>query len=574
MVSNFFFGSSAPGKTPGPGGSGDGDDPVVITRDDVSDFNEDNVLPQPAEKIAKVRAWLQPTDYDDVSSEYRKHLASHLHGTGRWLLTSAAYREWHDGKNDGLLWIRRIPGSGKSVSAASLTHQLAQEGVPVLYFFFRQIIDANHSPAGAVRDWLDQILKFSPPLQLELRGLVYKKTKLETLSFEDLWGHLRAALSQIPKAYCVLFLKSLVSLSQWRPAELKVVITSRPVPSVEIPLRTAKAINIRLEEDMVDVDIATYVKDRLASSSIPVEDHTAIQEAVPGRANGLFLYAKLAMDAFLRPEADTRQVLRELPQDLNVMYSDLLREHARRSGVPHDTQLLIMQWVTHANRPLRLLEVAEMLNVTQPPRDGRRGSLQETKDLVRAACGPLLEILPDETICVVHHSLTEFLNGATRQPGARGCDYPVLDFGATHNRLALACLMYLQSGCLEQVRAEVRPMTDQYIMRWGELSEYWLASPFLRYARANWHVHVRKAASAGFDQEEVNNMLETFLAGETLRKWAYLAQMLERKHDSNPLLIAIRLGLTGYVESSARINSNRANPAPSLDCLTRKSASV
>ncbi|KAF6803583.1 ankyrin repeat-containing protein, partial [Colletotrichum musicola] len=559
-MANRLFGGlfGASGRTSDPG---EGDDaPVMITRDDVSDFNEDNILPQPEETITKLRKWLRPTDYDDVGGEYRKHLASHLAGTGGWLLSTKAYREWHDGQNDGLLWIRGIPGSGKSVFAANLTSQLAKEGVPVLFFFFRQIIDANHSPVAVVRDWLDQILKFSPPLQLKLKRLVDRRTQLESLSFEDLWGHLRAALGHIPRAYCVVdaldemdrdehtdtFLKSLVSLSQWRPAELKVTITSRPVPSVEIPLRMARALDIRLEEDEVDVDIATYVKDRLASSSIPAEEHAAIQAAVPGRANGLFLYARLAMDAFLRPGADIQKVLRELPQDLNVMYADLLREHARRSGVPHETQLFIMQWVTHANRPLRLLELAEMLSITQQqPKDGQ--GLKETKELVRAACGPLLEILPDETISVVHHSLTEFLNGSTREPSAHG--YPVLDFGATHNRLALACLKYLRSGCLEQIpRPEIEPLFDRYVSPSYRLSEYWLATPFLRYACSNWHVHVRKAASVGFAQREVNDVLETFLTGDTLLRWAHLALMLEVRYDDNPMLIAVRLGLTEYAK--------------------------
>jgi hypothetical protein len=53
--------------------------------------------------------------------------------------------------------------------AASIIQQLRQEKVPVLYFFFRQIIDANHQPVAALRDWLCQILSFSPPLQVRLR---------------------------------------------------------------------------------------------------------------------------------------------------------------------------------------------------------------------------------------------------------------------------------------------------------------------------------------------------------------------------------------------------------------------
>ena len=50
---------------------------------------------------------------------------------------------------------------------------------------------------------------------------------------------------------------------------------------------------IRLEERLVDIDIAADVQYRLGNSTIPEEHRSVIVEAVPGRTNGLFLYAKL-----------------------------------------------------------------------------------------------------------------------------------------------------------------------------------------------------------------------------------------------------------------------------------------
>jgi hypothetical protein len=230
------------------------------------------------------------------------------------------------------------------------------------------------------------------------------------------------ALGGFPKAYCITdaldemdtgnddFLKGLVDLGRWRPENIKVLMTSRPTARLETSLRSFSISQIRLEERQVDLDIAAYVQYKLRRSSIAKEDWSAIQEAIPGRANGLFLYAKMSMDVLLEPRADVQEVLNALPMHLNEMYNGLLQEHARRSNVPSEIQLLILHFVTHATRPLRLLEVAEMLNTLS----GSNRTLKETKDLVRAACGPLLEILPDETISVIHHSFTEFLKGDTR----------------------------------------------------------------------------------------------------------------------------------------------------------------
>jgi hypothetical protein len=105
---------------------------------------------------------------------------------------------------------------------------------------------------------------------------------------------------------------------------------------------------MRLEEDMVYTDISSYVQRGLKTTS------------------------------------------------LHAMYTSLLRDHAIRSGVPQDIQLLILQWVTHATRPLRLIELAEIISIMYQVVD-----LTSSKHLIRAAAGPLLEILPNETVCVI-----------------------------------------------------------------------------------------------------------------------------------------------------------------------------
>ncbi|KAK3988282.1 hypothetical protein QBC44DRAFT_293414 [Cladorrhinum sp. PSN332] len=485
---------------------GSDEDIAIIGHDDVTTYNEDNILPEKPNVISKLRAWLEPTPYDLMNGEFRRHLASHLQGTGEWLSDTAPYQDWHRGTEQGLLWIKGIPGSGKSVFAATLADQLAQEGHPVLYFFFRQIIDANHKPDQLLRDWLDQIIEYSPPLQQQLKSYMDSNgnmsRSIQSFGVDTLWKHLKTALSHMPRVYLVVdaldemdmgnneFLQSLARLGSWKPAQVKILITSRPVSNVEMPLREAKVpiLQVRLEERFVDVDIATFVQRGLETSSITADDQIWIKEAVPGRANGLFLYAKLAMDAFLEPNANVQQILKALPVDLNTMYTDLLREHRRRSGAPDDIQLLILSWVTHASRPLRLLEMAEIVAVTYDRQDIYR-DIKAAKDLVRIACGPLLEILPDETVSVVHHSFTEFLLGSTRS--ADSTNFPILKTGPTHEKLALSCFRYLKSGCLDV------PMEDKddgpTTTGIAELRKKRIAKrlefPFFEYAVKEWSSH-------------------------------------------------------------------------------------
>ncbi|KAK7223157.1 hypothetical protein V2G26_011160 [Clonostachys chloroleuca] len=308
----------------------DGDEhAIVISRDDVSDYNPGQVLPQPEKTIQQIRAWLQPTRNEIAGGEYRKHLATHAAGTGVWLTSSATYKQWLQDDQHGLLWIKSIPGSGKSVIAANLIDELARDnpGSPVLFFFFRQIIQANHKPDALLRDWLHQILTYSPPLQKKLKSDM-KSRSLETVSIDELCTNLHMVLSGVSgRVFCVAdaldeidqgndsFLTSIASLGTWRPDKVKVLITIRPVPTVEGPLRKSPGLQIRLHEDLVDTDIRTYVQSTLSKSAIPKSDWKTIIDAVLGKANGLFLYAKLAMNAFLEPGADINLVLSKLPVD-------------------------------------------------------------------------------------------------------------------------------------------------------------------------------------------------------------------------------------------------------------------
>ncbi|KAK7413620.1 hypothetical protein QQX98_007483 [Neonectria punicea] len=537
----------------------DDEDIVVIDRDDISNYNDDNVLPESSKTIAKIRRWLNPTEYNLESGEYRRHLSSHLAGTGAWLPSLQKYQQWHDRPDHGLLWIKGIPGSGKSVFAATLAYMLAEEGVPVLFFFFRQIIHANHQPVNLIRDWLDQILLYSPPLQVILNGYVEKSRSLESVSMDDLWQHLRTALAQLPLVYCVVdaldemdqgnddFLRSLADLGRWRPSRVKVLMTSRPVPTVEASMRESDYLDVRLDEALVDVDISTYVHRTLENVSLSERDQDLIKKAIPGRANGLFLYAKLAMNSILEPNADVASVLQKLPLDLNEMYSGILEEHARRSGIPTTTQLEILQWVTHATRPLRLLELADLIKTTSDKDDL---SLKANKFLIRAACGPLLEILPDETISVVHHSLTEFLVGASRQQNSAG--FPVIEFESTHGQLALACLRYLRSDCLQKLDSS--SFTPINISQHGAANWMGVDFPFLAYASSTWYQHATKCNWSGTYGSELSEQVEIFLSDSLVREhwlktcWEYHGGSRAKHHSMvTDLHIAAFCGLSEYL---------------------------
>lgn len=84
------------------------DDLVIVSEQDILDFNNENILPQTQEAISEIREWLHPTKYDGDGSEYQKHIASHHAGTGEWVFKSQIYQEWHDSREHGTLLVRGL----------------------------------------------------------------------------------------------------------------------------------------------------------------------------------------------------------------------------------------------------------------------------------------------------------------------------------------------------------------------------------------------------------------------------------------------------------------------------------
>lgn len=59
------------------------------------------------------------------------------------------------------------------------------------------------------------------------------------------------------------FLHHLSDLADWRPSKIKILATSRPVPSAEFALRGERLLQTRLEGKLVDRDIDAYIRKRL-----------------------------------------------------------------------------------------------------------------------------------------------------------------------------------------------------------------------------------------------------------------------------------------------------------------------
>ncbi|KAK5659434.1 hypothetical protein OQA88_635 [Cercophora sp. LCS_1] len=458
-----------------------------------------------ADVLERIRDWLQPTDYLAESGEFRRHLSTQAPGTGLWICETEEYAKWHDSDDHGSLWIKGIPGAGKSVMAASLIQHLqATEQCPVLFFFFRNIVTANFTPRALIQDWLAQLLPHSPKLQFILQARL--DTNLSEISDFDLFGFFRDGLACVPKAYCVAdaldempadnrqFLDRLSSLATYRPASLKLLMTSRPKRHLQSALRDSSIVHISLQQRLVDVDILAYLRYRIATIIPDEKEHLrqTIVDMVATRSEGLFLYAKLTVDQLeavltsVDSDIDVPALAASLPVGLEQTYNVMLAKHRRESGASLDIQLSVLEAIIYAARPLRLNELASLMACVSPEFHVPGG----WKALISSCCGSLVEVLEDETLQVIHHSFTEFLRDdkrGTQHPAG----FPVIHPDTAHKRMATNCLRYMGSGTLllkgRDDEISIGKGTENFGDR--EYQKVRLQHSFLGYAVQKWTYH-------------------------------------------------------------------------------------
>ena len=159
---------------------------------------------------------------------------------------------------------------------------------------------------------------------------------------------------------------------------------------------------------------------------------------------------------------------------------------------------------------MRLLELASIIDFEQR----KLGLSKDTKSTVRNGCGPLLEILEDETVSVIHHSFTEFLFDQERwisqveqQP-----QFPRLDSARSQRTVALTCLSFLTESDWSKEFETENPMNRFCRRSDREIRNIKLKYPFLDYAATNWYRHVVKYDALDHDLLlAIDNLMDTDL---------------------------------------------------------------
>lgn len=178
------------------------------------------------------------------------------------------------------------------------------------------------------------------------------------------------------------FLSRINALASFRPAHVKVLLTSRPKQYLQRALKDPKVIRVSLEEELVIRDISVFVGQCAAGFSndgINESMQNYIKNTVCKRSEGLYLYARLMLNQIGQSiknkghnEASIRDMIAKSPVGLEEMYNRVLLDHASLTNIHQDLQIIILQLVTQLARPMRHRNCQGYCIQSPSPRQGQR----------------------------------------------------------------------------------------------------------------------------------------------------------------------------------------------------------
>ncbi|KAL1966043.1 hypothetical protein VTN77DRAFT_4983 [Rasamsonia byssochlamydoides] len=247
----------------------------------------------------------------DPYVNHNKALKQCLAATGRWFLESPQYREWKT-KVGSFLWLRGIPGCGKTILSSTIIQDLIQSSTDdftnALAFYY---FDFNDSQKQRVQPMLKSIIAQlsrqcqNVPSALELLFSSCGDGSREP-STEALLSTLLGMIPDYPEVYLVLdaldesverqdLLDVLEQLASPQAKNFHILVTSRAEHDIESTLRPLLAQNfiVSFQTLLVNEDIRRYIRHRWSNDRIlkrwrgDDSIREEVEDALMEKANGI-----------------------------------------------------------------------------------------------------------------------------------------------------------------------------------------------------------------------------------------------------------------------------------------------
>lgn len=385
-------------------------------------------------KKQQVLQWLSRLDF---RSKQLDILSRRTPSTGEWLLVEDNFKSWVDGSGSSLLFCSGIPGAGKTVLTSlvidHLESRIAAIKPMVAYVFFDYKDQMRQTATAILRSLLKQVIEFIGEIPQSVQNSYDAKNSAEEESTMDegqCISLLKHLIGNVPCGTFLIFdaldecpeiddnsqeVRSKMTCAMKRLATVgKVLITARP----HVHPTTISPECHRLEIRATNPDMCCYIDARvkehkrllqLVRSHPQLADR--VKETLCGKANGMFLLARLQMDSLVT-QTSPRHVLKaleSLPEGLNETFGDAIDRIRSQSEAYWELAKRVISWIFYAKRRLWISELVIILAVE--PGDTKFDPLGlHERDLILEVCCGLISIdEQDGTVRLVHYTLQEYL---------------------------------------------------------------------------------------------------------------------------------------------------------------------
>ena len=446
-----------------------------------------------------------------------------LHGSCEWLIQKRSFAEWRDSANMQLYWISAKPAMGKTVLIGKVIHHLRDLGRDTAFFFFDYRNKAQTTIGSFLLSMAAQMAYMHTEVLQTVLNICERENQLREADYRTIWrklfvgGILRTSFSR-PQYWVLDALDECKAGSDLVPLFLKMIdmhcnirilLTSRD--RFESHRQATNSKNAVLSEEIMELDtksdIALYLEANLDQlPSISEEDKRDMVAKILDKSAGCFLWVSLILQELRRAHTSTeiRQVLEDVPSDMNELYSRILDSMSRAPPYGKALAKAILIWAVCSARPLTTGELYEALQIDI------KDQIDDIKLSIASRCGQFVYVDTQSRVQMIHQTARDFLLSSS--------DFSEfgIDKSAGHRRLFVTCLRFLNGNEMRGTRrlSATNTVTER--------------SSFVSYACNSFYDHIIHLSS---QDDEVILSLGKFLSSSNVLSWIeFIAQHSDLHH--------------------------------------------
>ncbi|KAF5844173.1 hypothetical protein GGP41_002253 [Bipolaris sorokiniana] len=380
----------------------------------------------------KCLADLRLTDPRDDKKRIEETKGGLLKDSYRWVLDNPDFRQWRDGPENQLLWVKADPGKGKTMLICGIVDELQRSigATGLVSYFFCQATDSRiNSATSVLRGLLYMLVNQQPSLILHIRK---KHDHAGKALFEDVnaWFALLEIFTDILQdpslktTYliidaldeCVMDLPKLLDFIAQKSSispRVKWIVASRNEAFIEQRLQlddSGTRLSLELKQNATQVSRAVDAYIDHCLSELPEIQHDnilreSVRDKMQQKAGGTFLWVSLVVKELKEVMAwEVLQVLEEVPTQLKDLYRRMLKQIERLQRQYPELCRQVLSTVIAAYRPLRLQELHSLSGLPTQARD-----VNEAVTAIVNMCGSFLTI-QEGSVYIIHQSARDFLS--------------------------------------------------------------------------------------------------------------------------------------------------------------------